>query len=219
MHGRGLELGGPHPCSFALLHKWRASGDDAAQLCGLLECILCAGVWTPARVNQCYPEVSCACPLCGRAMADAYHLFWTCPKLDDLHLPEVDASSDLCYHADANVYQHPCLWLRGLLPADLLVPQFPPPPGKMFFPLFVRHLPPLGLVASISLMVLVVPTLVNLRCVVAALASLVLLAAVTPLLGVPLLHSLGLCRLSLALSSLQYWLWLLSLVRPLTLSL
>ena len=59
-------------------------------------------------------------------MAGAYHLFWTCTKLDQLPLEAVDSTGDLCYHAIHNLYQHPCLWLRDLLPSDLVVPQLPP---------------------------------------------------------------------------------------------
>ena len=67
-----MQLGLDFEVSFALLQKLRKEGDAVRS--GLLECVLCGGLWTPAGVADAFEGLG-LCPLCGAPDADESHLF------------------------------------------------------------------------------------------------------------------------------------------------
>ena len=72
--GEGLDNDPSDECSFKLAKQLQ--GDPEQR--GVLECILCSGVWTPARVHAAFPYVDDLCPFCKASGCDEWHLFWTC---------------------------------------------------------------------------------------------------------------------------------------------
>ena len=85
-----------------------------------LELFLTAGYWTNGRVNRAQPSAIASCPRCGFHTEDAEHLIWTCPRNRDIIDPKVADTQCLVQQAREGIASHPCLWLRGLLPLDLL---------------------------------------------------------------------------------------------------
>ena len=122
--GRGLEEGGPDPCSFNLLRSLRKAQRHPEA--GALECILTGGFWFPARVHEAYPAVTSACPWCGHHRAYPLHMWWTCPHHKESKAPAIVNTQWMVEQAIAPGAM-PCLWSRGLLPARLLTEQIPTP--------------------------------------------------------------------------------------------
>ena len=137
-HGRGLQSG-VHWQSTLKLHK-RLTGSSAMchddddytamedqqqeqwppAAASWLELFLTAGYWTNERVHRAQPSASAACPRCGYHTEDAFHLLWSCPKNRLILDEKVTSTQALLEQARDGVGEHPCLWLRGILPMDLL---------------------------------------------------------------------------------------------------
>lgn len=58
-------------------------------------------------------------PRCGAADCDSLHTFWTCPCNAEIDDEEVRSTQSLVPAAVEKAAEHPCLWLRGILPAFL----------------------------------------------------------------------------------------------------
>ena len=85
-----------------------------------LELFMSGGYWPQQRAAEAHP-VTPMCPRCGlKTYETALHLIWHCPANAQISDERVVDSQHLISHADQGVQQHPCLWLRGLLPSDLV---------------------------------------------------------------------------------------------------
>ena len=84
-----------------------------------LELILTGGYWTAQRRAK-IDGSSPICPRCHRAEESEEHLFWGCPANEGLDDPRVADSQRLAASARDDMQQQPCLWLRGLLPNNLV---------------------------------------------------------------------------------------------------
>ena len=85
-----------------------------------LESIISASCWPAERVAQIHPLFSPACPRCGHASETSLHCFWECPANDSLPDEEVQSTQNLRETAKVKALEHPCLWLRGILPQTLV---------------------------------------------------------------------------------------------------
>ena len=111
---------------------WRHLADP--KRVGMIRCVLTDAFITPARrwtwavQNASTPgaarvdDASFGCPHgCGAAKAalDNLHVFWTCPKLPELGIPEVQASQRMARAARRHCARgQAALWLRGLTALD-----------------------------------------------------------------------------------------------------
>ena len=91
-----------------------------------MDCILCGGLWLPARVMSCGLSDNSDCPRCGQPGCDEQHLIWDCPDIVLVDDVAVTNSQYLCAQVDRDL---PCLWLRGLLSSSLVA--VPPPPDEV----------------------------------------------------------------------------------------
>ena len=142
-HGTGLEEG----VDLVAWEKIRQRYLDAKNFsaAGLQANLATAAFWCPQRrLKAGYRTVNCH--RCGRGpeAADDLHVFWTCPELAAIKEGPVAASQHLLPQATA--MRHPCLWLRGLLPASLT--DYDMSDSRKFYILYNNHLPtcclPLG---------------------------------------------------------------------------
>jgi len=130
LNGKGLYHGIDYNLTICVLRKYRKllAYDKAAAL----ETILCGACWSPQRkflAGLTSADLS-VCVLCGANECDDYHQFWSCPSLATSTWPEVESTNYLVPAAASGMRDFPCLWLRGLLPSELLVTRdhpIPPP--------------------------------------------------------------------------------------------
>ena len=125
----GLEGGVDWTAYRCLARWWR---DDRSML-GMLHNVATNSFITPAcrwamyvegrgagTVAECNEDEDFLCPHgCGasRHLVTHMHLFWRCPLLPSLQLPEVDKSQNLLRRAEAGVAAgHEGYWLRGCVP-------------------------------------------------------------------------------------------------------
>ena len=85
-----------------------------------LELFLSGGFWPNARATQANICANSACPRCGFAREDSLHFFWTCPKNRTVLDPRVKLTQTLVTQAVDGSKEAPCLWLRGMLPLNML---------------------------------------------------------------------------------------------------
>ena len=95
-----------------------------------MSCVAAGGLWTGQRLaSEGYPVLTqCPLPGCGDS-DDLWHRYWgSCEPRGIANLPEVMDTDYLRVQAEAGRHLHPCLWMRGIIPQDLL-PNIEPPPG------------------------------------------------------------------------------------------
>ena len=85
-----------------------------------LELFLASGYWTNERAARSNPAADRACPRCGYHSETALHWLWLCPKNRLIADARVQSTQDLISQAVDGEHSHPCLWLRGMLPLDLV---------------------------------------------------------------------------------------------------
>jgi hypothetical protein len=130
LNGKGLKHGIDYNLTICVLRNFRKllAYDKAAAL----ETILCGACWSPQRkylAGLVKVDLS-VCTLCGAFECDDYHQFWSCPALASSVWPEVESTNYLIPAAANGMLEFPCLWLRGLLPSELLIANdhpIPPP--------------------------------------------------------------------------------------------
>ena len=109
-------------------------------LCCALETIQCGACWTNLRVSQIDPSFSNICTRCDANIVEtSLHTFWECPANDTIDDSAVTSTKYLERAAIANSAEHPCFWLRGLLPESLLQLSDIPPPYEQ--PVITIHGP------------------------------------------------------------------------------
>ena len=89
-----------------------------------LELLLTGGYWPAQRAASVHP-ISDRCTRCGRHPESALHLLWTCACNAQIRDVRVRSTQHLIGQAQDGVKNHPCLWLRGLLPKALVVVNTP----------------------------------------------------------------------------------------------
>ena len=118
-NGKGLHAGVAYEFSMHVLKSYRKQliYDRAAAL----KTIMSGACWAPMRKFQAglIDYDATVCPLCHEMGVDDYHQFWGCQALDACEWPEVSSTNYLAPLASEGVGDLPCLWLRGLLPADM----------------------------------------------------------------------------------------------------
>ena len=119
--GRELE-GGADPTSYKWLKSIRKEVIHPET--GALECILTVAVLVSLRSSQCFPSVAARCPWRGAPRAYPLHVWWTCPHHRESSIPAVAKSQWMIRHATDPV-AFPCLWLRGMLPTQMLIEDIP----------------------------------------------------------------------------------------------
>ena len=87
---------------------------------GWLELFLCGGYWSNLRFSEADSTRPPSCDRCGAPCEDDMHLIWECPANRNISSPHVAASDYLLSQARSGAASHPCLWLRGLLPASVM---------------------------------------------------------------------------------------------------
>ena len=127
--GSGLQLGGGD--LFPILqYREELEKQELFGKRAMLEVVATGALWLKARRHAAYPaeELSDLCPRCGRAPQTEAHAFWTCSALGQSTLPEVTDSQYLKDEAERGLNLNPrlpqksaeCLWLRGILPRDVV---------------------------------------------------------------------------------------------------
>lgn len=107
-------------------HIARLRRQDKCREAQLALCIACGSMWTGARVKAAGLSQDDKCQLCG-AVDDDFHQAWGgCPVIEAAALPEVVRTKHWERRASEQAERYPCLWLRGLLPEELM-PPIPPP--------------------------------------------------------------------------------------------
>ena len=85
-----------------------------------LELFLTGGYWPQQRLASIHQHVSDQCTRCNAAVESAFHLIWECPCNGDIRDARVVDSQPLIFEARRSAHEFPCLWLRGLLPKELV---------------------------------------------------------------------------------------------------
>ena len=112
-----------------------------------LELFLTGGFWTNDRAFRAGLTHDRSCPRCGFHTETALHMLWTCPKNKLISSHAVQSTQVLQQQAIEGSAQHACLWLRGLLPLDLLQVNTPIPDSsllRLFFQFIQPHEWPSG---------------------------------------------------------------------------
>ena len=123
----GIENGVAYAYTMKLLWKYRREKiNDKA---GALETILTGACWSRDRKCQAgiYTDNENICPKCGVSPCDDLHQYWTCEHLAQDEHDDVRKTQQYAPRAQEEFVTNPALWLRGILPASLLL-TFPIPP-------------------------------------------------------------------------------------------
>ena len=107
-----------------------------------LELLMSGGYWPQQRLSTIHAEVLPLCPRCGKEPEDAFHLLWTCECNGDILDSRVADTQCLVYQAREGCRDNPALWLRGLLPKQLVNINTPFPSEHECKPVFVGNPPP-----------------------------------------------------------------------------
>jgi len=116
-NGLGLQHGADlYPLRKAIKHQKKKKEEGAP---GFLMSLACASCWTTERMAGAFPHECAICPRCGQAPESELHRHWQCsanipstPKL-------VEEYRRLAQEAvSQSAMAEPCLWLRGILPAN-----------------------------------------------------------------------------------------------------
>ena len=128
--GAGLEFGVDRDTTLTLNRT--AKADSMYKFKATLEAIQSACMWPADRIaDSANPAASRLCPRCGLKDESSFHCFWECCKNLEIDDEAVTSTENLKYQAGADV-EHQCMWLRGILPADLVhIPQEHEPPSRV----------------------------------------------------------------------------------------
>ena len=85
-----------------------------------LEIFLVGGYWPQARYATLRSDVSAKCQRCGLEDETAFHLLWGCRCNADIADHRVQDTQALYGQACEHAVHFPCLWLRGILPRELV---------------------------------------------------------------------------------------------------
>ena len=85
-----------------------------------LELLLTGGYWPQQRAHLISPNVLPMCMRCGREEETALHLLWTCECNQAISDARVADTQSLVPRAVDGARDCPALWLRGLLPKELI---------------------------------------------------------------------------------------------------
>ena len=124
----GIENGVAYAYTMKQLWKYRQlKANDKA---GALETILTGACWSPDRKFQAgiYSIEENVCLKCGASPCDDLHQNWTCPHLQQDEHEDISTTQKYTWKAEQDFETNPALWLRGILPASLLLSQPIPPP-------------------------------------------------------------------------------------------
>ena len=145
-HGAGLQDGVAYAYSMQLLFYYRKEKiyDRAAAL----ETVMVGACWPPHRkflANMITADLD-MCSACGASPCDELHQYWTCPKLQESEWPEIVCTQYLIPKACAEIDSLPCVWYRGLLPANFGgLAEIPPPNNSDSFRMYEFDNSPLDL--------------------------------------------------------------------------
>ena len=112
-----MERGIDWDITLSLYRSFESTAQHAATRA--LEAIVFAGSWPAERIHEVNEQVPSLCPRCGDQESDL-HTWWVCPSNAHLELPEVEATQKLRSRAREQYTHVPCLWLRGILPAECM---------------------------------------------------------------------------------------------------
>ena len=115
--GSGLEAKGPDLTTWSKLHGERLK-NKAYDEAGMQATIAAGGFWTSQRRHRAALATT-ACWRCGAKAEDVddLHTFWTCVTFRNDSAQHIQCSQHLL--GTAVRLEHPCFWLRGLVPATL----------------------------------------------------------------------------------------------------
>ena len=85
------------------------------------------------------------CVKCGASPCDDLHQNWTCPHLRLEEHDDITSTQKYIWRAERDFETNPALWLRGILPASLLLTHPIPPPIETTI---ISTYDPLGLTLS-----------------------------------------------------------------------
>jgi hypothetical protein len=122
----GIENGVAYAYTMKLLWKYRK--EKVNDKAGALETILTGACWSPDRKCQAgiYIEDENMCPKCGVSPCDDLHQYWMCEHLSQDDHDDISKTQQYVRRAQDEATTNPALWLRGILPASLLL-NFPIP--------------------------------------------------------------------------------------------
>ena len=117
----GLHSSGDDDSSIAdsVIHDLESQESWPLHALSWLEILLTGGYWPSERASQVH-AIRPVCGRCGAPVESALHLLWTCPRNADIRDERVRSTQ--CYVSQAvdGAQTHACLWLRGILPLDLV---------------------------------------------------------------------------------------------------
>jgi hypothetical protein len=125
--GAGLQEGADFTEAKKFLARLREAGQNKEA--GLLECIVCAGLWTERRLCDTNRIDSSRCRRCGQEGADEVHHFWDCPDNANIQDDAVTATNHLRFQAAEQRDVATALWARGVTPTAKF-PLVPSPPEE-----------------------------------------------------------------------------------------
>ena len=85
---------------------------------GLLQCIVCAGIWTNDRLSKHNYSNSALCPLCKVAEDTEFRRAYECLSVLQSDHEDIVSTNYLVSVAKHNFILWPCFWLRGLIPVQ-----------------------------------------------------------------------------------------------------
>ena len=84
-------------------------------------------MWPSLRIHQMQPQLSPLCVRCTQNRRDSlFHMCWECPGNLEIDHPAIHDTNNLAHTAAVGCHDYPCLWLRGILPSNLVAL----PPGN-----------------------------------------------------------------------------------------
>lgn len=117
--GKGLEGGGDVTVARRLVKKLRLAGD--AKTAQLAVTIVAGGLWPRSRCKEAgYLVEDAMCPLCGEEPDCEFHRAYECRIICEADNEVIKNTNNLARWAKRHWTQLPCLWLRGIIPLDML---------------------------------------------------------------------------------------------------
>ena len=115
LHGKGMEDGLDWSTTTAYLGH--LAKNHMSREHAMLETIMASGCWPEARRHECSLVPTSKCNRCGVENADMCHCLWQCKANEEISDPAVKSTQNLRRRAEEGCKEHPCFWLRGIVPA------------------------------------------------------------------------------------------------------